>query len=83
MIQNVYDAHISGGPHEKVDIMVLCEGYKKDEWEDNYLNNIEYTGEVGAYEGAMYHAKGFYRSEPNCIIVYQNRAFLCCLSESN
>jgi hypothetical protein len=38
------------------------------EWEENYLNNIEYADEIGAYEGAMYHAKGIYRSEPNCIM---------------
>ena len=38
------------------------------DWEENYLNSIKYAGEVGAYEGAMYHAKGIYRSEPNCMM---------------
>ena len=38
------------------------------EWEEEYLSQIPHAGEVGAYEGAMYHSKGIYRSEPNCIM---------------
>ena len=38
------------------------------EWEEDYLSRIEHAGEVGAYEGAMYHSQGIYRSEPNCIM---------------
>jgi hypothetical protein len=41
---------------------------KQREWEENYLSNIKHAGKVGAYEGAMYHSKGIYRSEPNCIM---------------
>jgi len=37
-------------------------------WEEKYLGNVEHAGEIGAYEGAMYHTKGIYRSEPNCIM---------------
>lgn len=38
------------------------------EWEEDYLSQIPHAGDVGAYEGAMYHSKGIYRSEPNCIM---------------
>ena len=45
------------------------------EWEENYLNNIEYAGEIGAYEGAMYHSHGIYRSQPNCIMFTRTDRF--------
>lgn len=44
-------------------------------WEENYLGNIKYEGEIGAFEGAMYHAKGIYRSQPNCIMFTRTDEF--------
>jgi len=44
-------------------------------WEENYLSNVEHGGEVGAYEGAMYHSKGIYRSEPSCIMFIRTDDF--------
>ncbi len=41
---------------------------KQREWEEDYLSSVPHAGEVGAYEGAMYHSEGIYRSEPNCIM---------------
>ncbi len=46
------------------------------EWEENYLSNIKYAGDVGLYEGAMYHSKGIYRSEPNCIM-FTRTGYFC------
>ncbi len=38
----------------------------------NYVENLfatsEYRNAVGAFEGANYHAKGYYRSEQNCLM---------------
>jgi len=45
------------------------------EWEENYLSNVKHAGEIGAYEGAMYHNKGIYRSEPNCIMFTRTDEF--------
>jgi hypothetical protein len=36
--------------------------------EDQLLSSDKYSGKVGAYEGAMYEAKGYYRPEENCIM---------------
>ncbi|MFP3861239.1 MAG: M64 family metallopeptidase [Bacteroidales bacterium] len=48
---------------------------EQQDWEDNHLDNIEYANTVGAFEGAMYHAKGIYRSEPNCIMFTRTDSF--------
>jgi len=45
------------------------------EWEEDYLSQIPYAGRVGAYEGAMYHSHGIYRSEPNCIMFTRTDEF--------
>jgi hypothetical protein len=36
--------------------------------EDELLAKSEYAGKVGAFEGALYEAKGYYRPEVNCIM---------------
>jgi hypothetical protein len=36
--------------------------------EDAELNNEKYAGKVGAFEGANYEAKGYYRPQTNCIM---------------
>jgi hypothetical protein len=35
----------------------------------------KYAGKVGAFEGAMYEAKGYYRPELDCIMFTRNQAF--------
>jgi hypothetical protein len=36
--------------------------------EDDLLDHDRYSGKVGAFEGAIYEAKGYYRPEENCIM---------------
>lgn len=36
--------------------------------EDDLLGHDKYSGKVGAFEGANYEAKGYYRPEENCIM---------------
>lgn len=36
--------------------------------EDDLLANDKYSGKVGAFEGANYEAKGYYRPQENCIM---------------
>ena len=36
--------------------------------EDELLGNDKYSGKVGAFEGANYESKGYYRPEENCIM---------------
>jgi hypothetical protein len=42
-----------------------------------FLQNQEYAGEVGAFEGAGYEAKGLYRPEIDCIMFTRNPKNFC------
>ncbi|MBZ5549733.1 MAG: IgA Peptidase M64 [Acidobacteriia bacterium] len=48
---------------------------KEREQEDALLGSQKYSGKVGAFEGANYQAKGYYRSEVDCIMFTRYRAF--------
>jgi len=48
---------------------------KQQQYEDSLLNNMKYSGHVGAFEGAQYKAKGVYRSEPNCLMFTRHDQF--------
>ena len=41
---------------------------KEKQHEDDLLAHDRYSGRVGAFEGANYEAKGYYRPEENCIM---------------
>jgi hypothetical protein len=41
---------------------------EEKEHEDRLLASDKYSSEVGAFEGAMYEAKGYYRPQENCIM---------------
>jgi len=45
------------------------------QWEEDYLAKIPYAGKTGLYEGAMYQAKGVYRSAPACIMFNRSSSF--------
>lgn len=44
--------------------------------EDSMLSKQKYAGKVGAFEGANYEAKGYYRPETNCIM-FTRTDFFC------
>ena len=48
---------------------------KQREKEDAMLGSEKYAGKVGAFEGANYEAKGYYRSEVDCIMFTRHRKF--------
>ena len=43
--------------------------------EDALLASEKYAGKVGAFEGANYAARGYYRPEVNCIMFTRHDAF--------
>jgi IgA Peptidase M64/Peptidase M64 N-terminus len=51
---------------------------KEREKEDAMLRLEKYTGKVGAFEGANYEAKGYFRPEVDCIMFTRSRTF-CAL----
>ena len=48
---------------------------KEREKEDAMLGSQEYAGKVGAFEGANYEAKGYYRPEVDCIMFTRHNKF--------
>jgi hypothetical protein len=48
---------------------------KEREREDTLLGEDRYAGKVGAFEGANYEAKGYYRAEEDCIMFTRSRKF--------
>ncbi len=45
------------------------------EWEVKFFAAEKYAGKVGAFEGAMYEAKGYYRPEVDCIMFTRSPSF--------
>jgi hypothetical protein len=45
------------------------------EWEVKFFAAEKYAGKVGAFEGAMYEAKGYYRPEIDCIMFTRSQLF--------
>jgi hypothetical protein len=43
--------------------------------EDHLLSSDQYSGKVGAFEGAMYETQGYYRAQENCIMFTRYDAF--------
>lgn len=58
------------------EIDVLFSEQKK--FEDRLLGAEKFAGKVGAFEGANYEAKGFYRPEANCIM-FTRTDFFCAV----
>lgn len=48
---------------------------KERDKQDAILGSEQYTGKVGAFEGANYEAKGYYRPEVDCIMFTRNDKF--------
>jgi hypothetical protein len=44
-------------------------------FEEQLFEQEKYFGKVGAFEGAMYEAKGYYRPEADCIMFTRSPAF--------
>jgi hypothetical protein len=47
------------------------------EIEQNMLSSMQYSGKVGAFEGASYEPRGLYRSEIDCIMFSRNMIRFC------
>jgi hypothetical protein len=61
----------AGKPEAEIDELFR----KEREKEDAMLGSEKYGGKVGAFEGANYEAKGYYRSEVDCIMFTRHRSF--------
>ncbi len=61
----------AGKPEAEIDELFRTEREK----EDAMLGSEKYAGKVGAFEGANYEAKGYYRPELDCIMFTRHKTF--------
>jgi len=61
----------AGKPEAEIDELFRAERAK----EDAMLGSEKYAGKIGAFEGANYEAKGYYRSEVDCIMFTRHKTF--------
>jgi hypothetical protein len=61
----------AGKPEAEMDELVR----KEREKQDAMFGSEKYAGEVGAFEGANYEAKGYYRPEVDCIMFTRHKTF--------
>jgi hypothetical protein len=52
---------------------------EQKQWETRALGTDRYAGKVGAFEGAMYEAKGYYRPQTDCIMFTRNDVPFCAV----
>ena len=45
------------------------------------LSSMEYSGKVGAFEGASYEPTGLYRPEADCIMFTRDRVDFCAVCQ--
>lgn len=50
---------------------------KQLEWDTKHLSTMQYSGKVGAFEGAGYEQKGLYRPEADCIMFTRDEVGFC------
>lgn len=60
-----------GRPEEEMEALFR----ENREFEVKLFASEKYAGKVGAFEGAMYEAKGYYRPEVDCIMFTRSKAF--------
>lgn len=60
-----------GRPEEEMEALFR----ENREFEIKLFASEKYAGKVGAFEGAMYEAKGYYRPEVDCIMFTRSKAF--------
>ena len=51
-------------------------------WEEKFLSSQKYSGKVGAFEGAMYEARGYYRPQLDCVMFTRDRVPFCAVCQS-
>lgn len=62
----------------KADEIVLEELFEEQRKEETkMIEAMEYSGKVGAYEGASYYQHGMYRSSTDCIMYTRNKLDFC------
>lgn len=65
----------ANGPEEQMDVLFR----EEQAHETKLLSSSSHAGKVGAFEGAMYEAKGYYRPQIDCIMFTRDEVPFCAV----
>lgn len=51
------------------------------DWEEKFLGSQKFAAKVGAFEGAMYEARGYYRPQVDCVMFTRDRVPFCSVCQ--
>jgi hypothetical protein len=54
---------------------------RQRDWEEKFLGSQQFSGKVGAFEGAMYEARGYYRPQVDCVMFTRDRVPFCAVCQ--
>jgi hypothetical protein len=64
-------------PESEMDALFISQR----EWEEKFLGSQKYAGKPGAFEGAMYEARGYYRPQVDCVMFTRDRVPFCAVCQ--
>lgn len=64
-------------PESEMDALFV----EQRDWEEKFLGSQKYAGKVGAFEGAMYEARGYYRPQTDCVMFTRDRVPFCAVCQ--
>ncbi|HEX6973596.1 MAG TPA: IgA Peptidase M64, partial [Vicinamibacterales bacterium] len=67
------DIRKRNAPEEEMDALF----HEQMNWDEKFLAAMKYSGNVGAFEGAAYEARGLYRPEADCIMFTRDPVGFC------
>jgi hypothetical protein len=54
---------------------------RQRDWEEKFLGSQQFAKKVGAFEGAMYEARGYYRPQADCVMFTRDRVPFCAVCQ--
>ncbi|MGZ3459155.1 MAG: IgA Peptidase M64 [Archangium sp.] len=64
-------------PESEMDALFLAQR----DWDEQFLGHQPYSGQVGAFEGAHYEARGYYRPQVDCMMFSRDRVPFCAVCQ--
>jgi hypothetical protein len=54
---------------------------RQRDWEEKFLGSQQFASKAGAFEGAMYEARGYYRPQADCVMFTRDRVPFCSVCQ--
>jgi hypothetical protein len=54
---------------------------RQRDWEEKFLGSQQFASKTGAFEGALYEARGYYRPQADCVMFTRDRVPFCAVCQ--